>query len=177
MFACLQWLCKVFLIGNYIPGFFHTAFSLRAEGRLEQSEHFNEYIPRGELVELLTKALLYIEVETHCKGDGLVTDCQTPFSLLKRHECTAAEVMEDVVVNGTAEKTTGKESASNGIVEVPLKRKADVPAEGDAQERRVKRVVDMEVADSNSAAGPDCELTYPVHILLTCFVSSRVIFN
>ncbi|KAL5536012.1 hypothetical protein ACEPAF_4106 [Sanghuangporus sanghuang] len=129
-------------------GFLHTAFALRVEGRLEQSKHFNEYIPRGELVELLTKALLYTEVETHCKGDGLITDCKAPFSLLKRHEC-AVDLMDDAV-SGAADKV-GKLSVSNGVVEPPLKRKASIPAEGDIQSRRVKRSLEPEsVMDTNT---------------------------
>ncbi|KAI5122354.1 hypothetical protein M0805_004112 [Coniferiporia weirii] len=125
-------------------GFLHTAFTLRTEGRLEQSTHFNDYIPRGELVELLTKALLYTEVETHCKGDGLIMDCKTPFSLLKRHVCTVDEL--DDMVTGAVDKA-GK---SNGVVETPLKRKADMPAEGDVQDRRVKRSLEPEAVDTTS---------------------------
>ncbi|KAH8110643.1 WD40 repeat-like protein [Phellopilus nigrolimitatus] len=137
------------IIYSYLQdsGFLHTAFSLRSEGRLEQSPHFDDYVPRGELVELLTKALLYTEVETHCKGDGLITDCRTPFSLLKRHVC-AVDMMEDIV-NGVPEKV-GKHTQSNGVLETMSKRKADMPAEGDNQDRRVKRSMEPETADANT---------------------------
>lgn len=123
-------------------GFFHTAFALRAEGRLDQSSHFNDHIPRGELVELLTKALLYTEVETHCKGDGLITDCKTSFSLLKRHVCTV-EMDEDT---GSLPKQAGQ---TNGVAETPLKRKANVSADGDMDQRRVKRSLEPEVPESS----------------------------
>lgn len=135
-------------------GLDHTAYVLRAEARLEHSPHFNDYIPRGELVELLSKALLYIEVETHCKGDGLmITDCTKPFSLLKRHEC-AVDMMEDVM-NGTGEKdASARHVEANGVVETPLKRKADVPAEGDTHDRRIKRSIEPEPMDTG--LGRDC---------------------
>lgn len=146
-------------------GFLHSAFTLRVEGRLEQSKHFNEYIPRGELVELLTKALLYTEVETHCKGDGLITDCKSSFSLLKRHQC-AVDLMDDVV-NGAAEKV-GKLAVSNGVLEAPLKRKANLPADGDVQNRRVKRSLEPESAETNNGLSRDC--TFHLHTFSLSFL-------
>ncbi|EJC98713.1 WD40 repeat-like protein [Fomitiporia mediterranea MF3/22] len=145
-------------------GFLHTAFALRVEGRLEQSKHFNDYVPRGELVELLTKALLYTEVETHCKGDGLITDCKAPFSLLKPHEC-AVDLMDDGV-SGTADKV-GKLTVSNGVLEAPLKRKASIPAEGDAQNRRIKRSLEPESADTNTGVSRDSPISIPDDRLIT----------
>jgi transducin (beta)-like 1 len=59
------------------------------ESHLKESEHFGKHIRRGELVELLAKALLYVEVETHWKADELSTKCQTGFSLLRPHICSA----------------------------------------------------------------------------------------
>ncbi|KLO10113.1 WD40 repeat-like protein [Schizopora paradoxa] len=127
------------IIYSYLQdsGFEHTAFTLRVEGRLEQSPHFNDYIPRGQLVELLTKALLYSEVETHCKGDSLITDCRTPFALLKKHDCDISDAMEGVV-NGDGEE------ARNKAPSTAVKRKAAIPAEGDGQERRLKRSAEPE---------------------------------
>ncbi|KAF8756266.1 WD40 repeat-like protein [Rhizoctonia solani] len=43
----------------------HTAFCLRQEARLDISPNAKVHIPRGGLITLLQKALLYIEVETH----------------------------------------------------------------------------------------------------------------
>ncbi|KAJ6601264.1 WD40 repeat-like protein [Mycena vulgaris] len=69
-------------------GFKHTAFSLCMEGRLENSSNFPKHIPRGELVDLLSKALLYREVEAHWKADHLATNCKAGFSLLDPHICS-----------------------------------------------------------------------------------------
>lgn len=68
-------------------GMQHTAFSLLKEGQLE-NKVARHHIPRGELVELLGKALLYLEVEAHFKGDEAATTCKTGFSLLQRHICS-----------------------------------------------------------------------------------------
>ncbi|PCH34026.1 WD40 repeat-like protein [Wolfiporia cocos MD-104 SS10] len=69
-------------------GFQHSAFVLRAEGRLEQSPHYGKHIPRGELVELLCKALLYCEVEAHWRGNVMTANCKSKFSLLEKHVCS-----------------------------------------------------------------------------------------
>lgn len=46
-------------------------------------------IPRGELIELLIKALLYTEVEAHWRGNNDMTgNCTTGFSLLETHVCS-----------------------------------------------------------------------------------------
>ncbi|KAJ7664938.1 WD40 repeat-like protein [Mycena rosella] len=68
--------------------FKHTAFSLCMEGRLENSPNFSKHIPRGELVDLLSKALLYREVESHWKADHLASNCKAGFSLLDPHICS-----------------------------------------------------------------------------------------
>ena len=69
-------------------GFNHSAFALRNEGRLQSSPYFSKHIPRGELIELLSKALLYLEVESHWRNDELTTKCKTGFSLLEPHVCS-----------------------------------------------------------------------------------------
>ncbi|KAI0066419.1 WD40 repeat-like protein [Artomyces pyxidatus] len=69
-------------------GFTHSAFNLRNEGRLDLSSNFPKHIPRGELVELLIKALLYMEVEAHWRGNDLTANCTTGFSLLESHVCS-----------------------------------------------------------------------------------------
>ncbi|KAF9011057.1 WD40-repeat-containing domain protein [Cyathus striatus] len=78
------------LIYSYFKdsGFNHSAFTLRNEGRLQNSPHFGKHIPRGELVELLSKALLYLEMESHWRGDSITTNCKTGFSLLEPHVCS-----------------------------------------------------------------------------------------
>ncbi|KAF7329882.1 hypothetical protein MKEN_00251900 [Mycena kentingensis (nom. inval.)] len=69
-------------------GFKHTAFSLCMEGRLEDSTNFSKHIPRGELIDLLSKSLLYREVESHWKEDNLSANCKIGFSLLEPHICS-----------------------------------------------------------------------------------------
>ncbi|KAF8591928.1 WD40 repeat-like protein [Ramaria rubella] len=69
-------------------GFHHSSFALRAEGRLDLSPHAKTPIRRGELVDLLSKALLYTEVEAHWKLDANAAKCTVPFSLLVPHVCS-----------------------------------------------------------------------------------------
>lgn len=71
------------------PGFTHTAFNLRTEAQLTTSTKYKKHVPRGELIELLTKALLYIEVECHYKQDSSTRACTSGFSLLDRHICSS----------------------------------------------------------------------------------------
>ncbi|KIM47604.1 hypothetical protein M413DRAFT_204575 [Hebeloma cylindrosporum] len=84
------------LIYSYFQdsGFNHSAFALRNEGRLQNSPFFTKHIPRGELIDLLSKALLYLEVESHWRTDGLTNNCKTNFSLLEPHVCSLAEPSE-----------------------------------------------------------------------------------
>lgn len=76
------------LESHSFEGMAHTAFSLMKEGQLD-AQIAKHNIPRGELVELLGKALLYLEVEAHFKGDEAATTCKTGFSLLQRHVCSS----------------------------------------------------------------------------------------
>lgn len=46
-------------------------------------------MPRGELIELLSKALLFSEVEAHWKGDKMSMSCHNPFKLLEHHVCSS----------------------------------------------------------------------------------------
>ena len=73
---------------RHLVGFQHSAFVLRAEGRLEHSPHYRKHVPRGELVELLSKALLFSEVEAHWKGDTMTMACTNQFKLLEHHTCS-----------------------------------------------------------------------------------------
>jgi len=76
---------------NIFTGFQHTAFSLRIEGHLDASPYSAFSIRRGELVELLAKALLYSEVEAHWKADEISSNCKAPFSLLQDHVCSIVD--------------------------------------------------------------------------------------
>ncbi|GJE85862.1 WD40 repeat-like protein [Phanerochaete sordida] len=118
-------------------GFVHSAFVLRAEGHLEKSEHFGQHVPRGELVELLSKALLYSEAEAHWKGNAMTNNCKAPFTILNRHVCSLDPSLPPTVTfqpplpppdtvhpvtNGTAEKR--KASTSPAPEEVPKEKRA-----------------------------------------------------
>lgn len=98
------------------------------EGRLDQSPHIKKHIQRGELIELLSKALLYTEVEAHWKGDELMTNCSAPFSLLEPHACSLQPIpsKNEAKVNGD---TAGK-------------RKASTPSEDSRAEKRARKEQD-----------------------------------
>lgn len=48
----------------------------------------SKHVARGELVYLLSKALLYSEVEAHWRGNAMTSNCTALFSLLDKHTCT-----------------------------------------------------------------------------------------
>jgi transducin (beta)-like 1 len=66
-------------------GFVHASFALRAEAGLEKSQNFAKYVPHGELVDLLSKALLFQYIEKH--GISETPNCVAHFSLLQKHVC------------------------------------------------------------------------------------------
>ncbi|KAG8883300.1 hypothetical protein FRB97_006864 [Tulasnella sp. 331] len=80
------------LVYSYLEdaGFQHTSYALRHEARLDSSPNLNVRIPRGELIKLLHKALLYSEAEAHFRRDGANSNdqCTAPFSILKTHHCS-----------------------------------------------------------------------------------------
>lgn len=86
-------------------------------------------------------------------------------------------MIEEVIVNGALEKATGKEAITNGIADTPMKRKANIPAEGDSQERRVKRLVDVDAGESASAAGRECKFTSFTYIRFTFWFPHCVQFT
>lgn len=101
-------------------------------------------MPRGELIELLSKALLYSEVEAHWKGNAMTSNCKATFSVLDRHVCSLDPTLTPTltfrpppVVETPAPPTT------NGA---PEKRKATtpIPVEESRREKRA-RTEDMEV--------------------------------
>lgn len=79
---------------TFALGFNHSAFALRNEARLQNSPLSQKHIPRGELVELLSKALLYLEVEAHWRNDSLTTNCKNGFSLIDQHVCSLDDTQE-----------------------------------------------------------------------------------
>ena len=88
---------------KYPIGFNHSAFALRNEGRLQSSPYFSKHIPRGELIEMLSKALLYLEVESHWRNDELTTKCKVGFSLLEPHVCSLDASSTKSAQSGTME--------------------------------------------------------------------------
>jgi transducin (beta)-like 1 len=112
-------------------GFVHSAFTIRNEGRLDHSPNFGKHIPRGELVELLSKALLYMEVEAHWRGTSLTANCKTGFSLLDSHVCSLDPHLKPTVVLSTATASPiDKQTAPARLVErydLTQKRKASTP--------------------------------------------------
>ncbi|KAH7886002.1 WD40 repeat-like protein [Phlebopus sp. FC_14] len=114
-------------------GFQHSAFSLRMEGRLDHSHHIKKHIPRGELVELLSKALLYSEVEAHWKGDALATTCKGSFSLLEHHVCS-------IDSNSNPVPASHQPGESNTLRVTGEKRKSGTPSTEDGRaEKRARK--------------------------------------
>lgn len=70
-------------------GLVHSAFNILHEGNIQHSPYLARHIPRGELVDLLGKALLYLEVEAHWNPDAVTTNCRAGFSLLEPHVCSS----------------------------------------------------------------------------------------
>jgi transducin (beta)-like 1 len=98
-----------------LVGFSHSAFSILHEGQLQRTPYVRKHIPRGELIQLLGKALLYQEVEAHWRGDGLTRACQTGFSLLEPHTCSQDPLPSaaDAVKGTTAKGTSRAEGSRN----------------------------------------------------------------
>ncbi|KAG8219619.1 WD40-repeat-containing domain protein [Butyriboletus roseoflavus] len=109
------------------------------EGRLDQSHHIKKHIPRGELVERLSKALLYAEVEAHWKGDSLAKNCKSSFSLLEHHVCSFDP-------NATAllpPQQHGESNITALAAETGIKRKSISPSTEDGRaEKRARKEVE-----------------------------------
>jgi transducin (beta)-like 1 len=139
------------------PGFQHTAFCLRAESKLEAGPNYSKHVRRGELVELLSKALLYTEVEAHWQKDAVTTACQTPFTLLDEHKCSSDATQTNVPITSTlAQLASG---AAPSSVPVPAmtddgKRKApDQLAPEVGAEKRQRTSSPMTLESSATKAG------------------------
>lgn len=81
-----------FLHSTPREGLKHSAFTILNEGRIQNSPYLARHIPRGELIDLLGKALLYVEVESHWRRDAVTTNCNSGFSLLEPHVCSSESV-------------------------------------------------------------------------------------
>lgn len=149
-----------------LPGFTHSAFTLRAEAQLDRSPLFHKHIIRGQLVELLCKALLYLEVEHHWKNNQVTLNCTAEFSLLETHQCSsdaAAKIMS------LSQLPVAQERAiyQNGVPvssETANKRKESPMALDEPLEKRAKRECEDAHADSSS----ECMCTRTgIYVLLT----------
>ena len=106
-------------------GFNHSAFALRNEGRLQSSPYFSKHIPRGELIELLSKALLYLEVESHWRNDKLTTRCKAGFSLLEPHVCSLDATATKSAQPGTTEFNESNVAGSSSATTLAHKSTTD----------------------------------------------------
>ena len=142
-----------------IIGFAHSAFVLHAEGRLDKSTHFSKHVPRGELVELLSKALLYAEVEAHWRGNAMTTNCKTPFSLLERHVCSLDPSLPASVQFNPPPSSDIHSLSAHGIYGTAEKRKESTPASEDVPKEKRARTEEMEVDSVTSER--TCTLYWP----------------
>ncbi len=141
-----------------LVGFQHSAFVLRAEGRLEQSPNYRKHVPRGELVELLSKALLYTEVEAHWKGNNMTLNCTKEFKLLEPHVCSydpnfpppplpLSALDAQRITFANVQSHANASSTAGGSADGSLKRKASgtQSSDGHPSEKRAKTVAPEEV--------------------------------
>jgi hypothetical protein len=81
------------------------------------SQYFHKHIPRGELLELLFKALLYTEVESHLAGNASSQNCKAPFSLLEHHVCTSDPKPAQIPPPAPVARPAPPAPKPNGVVE------------------------------------------------------------
>ncbi|KAI0319053.1 WD40 repeat-like protein [Amylostereum chailletii] len=126
-------------------GFEHTAFNLRVEGRLDRSDNFKKHIPHGELIDLLGKAMLYVEVEAHFgPNEQLTTDCTTPFSLLEDHRCSSGPMQTSSSASASLAKVPTIEISRPTQRGTDSKRKGSTPATEDMRSEKRQRTEEME---------------------------------
>ncbi|KAF5384996.1 hypothetical protein D9615_001189 [Tricholomella constricta] len=157
-------------------GFTHAAFAVKMEAQLDRSPHASKHIRRGELVDMLSKSLLYIEVESHWKGDVLANNCKSGFSLLEAHVCSLEPPSEQTTkitpIQAIPTDTTTKQLKSSGLtVDAGPKRKESpttVPTEGPAEKRAKRDPDDMDLdssAESTKAKNTPSDADRSVNIL------------
>ena len=132
-------------------GFQHSAFTLRSEAQLELSPYFNQHIPRGELVELLSKALLFTEAEKHWKNNFA---CKSGFSLLTPHICNSelpksTTKRTDLTVT---DQQRPERQPQNGVDGTIAKRKVTPPLSNETRAEKRPRI------EQNNATStvPEC---------------------
>ena len=143
----------------------HSAFVLRAEGHLDKSAHFGKHVPRGELVELLSKALLYSEVEAHWRGNAMTKNCKAPFTLLDKHVCALDPSMTPVTILQTLPSIDVPLPTTNGTGE---KRKASSPTADDGSGHKEKRARTEEMELESATSEVERTSSYWCHTLQSC---------
>ncbi|KAF7292864.1 hypothetical protein MIND_01185400 [Mycena indigotica] len=114
-------------------GFKHSAFTLCMEAKLDESPNFSKHIPRGELIDLLSKSLLYREVESHWKADNLALNCKVGFTLLDPHVCSLEPPKKSQYPPALyTQRPPTQSSRTNGV---DGKRKASPLGSGPAEKR------------------------------------------
>ncbi|TCD68083.1 hypothetical protein EIP91_011536 [Steccherinum ochraceum] len=145
-------------------GFQHSAFVLRAEGRLDRTSLSRTHIPRGELVELLSKALLYAEAESHWRGSSYLANCKAPFSVLQPHVCDVEDAPHSTrtFVPAPIPPETAPSFSSpntNGSAE---KRKADAATVDSSRKEKRARTEEMIDLDSVASSIPPTKASSPM---------------
>ncbi|KAF8899132.1 WD40-repeat-containing domain protein [Infundibulicybe gibba] len=158
------------LIYSYFQdsGLQHSAFAICMEGQLECSPNFTKHIPRGELIELLSKALLYIEVESHWRNDNLASNCKSTFTLLEPHVCSLEPPplkpisFAPVLPTSEGDSQAAAPTHTNGTPGPDLanKRKASpVGVDGPAEKKIRRDMDDMDVESSSESSKPKNPIT------------------
>ncbi|KAF5392424.1 hypothetical protein D9757_002332 [Collybiopsis confluens] len=155
------------LIYSYFrdSGFEHSAYTLVKEAQLERSAVFKKHVPRGELVELLSKSLLYNEVECHFQGGEVAASCKARFSLLEPHTCSSDPLESDAFLPPTFTSTAfinvppvpiPLPIKTNGLLHESTKRKSSPPLRNatPAEKRPRKESNDIEVDPPSPKSKP-----------------------
>ncbi|KAL4241703.1 F-box-like/WD repeat-containing protein Ebi-like protein [Abortiporus biennis] len=143
-------------------GFQHSAFVLRAEGRLEHSPNIKKHVARGELVELLSKALLYSEVEAHWKGNVTTTNCKSTFSILEKHVCAPDPELPATRTYEAPPESIPIFDLPNGTSEKVEKRKADTPALDEGPKGKRARTEEFMDVDSIASSLAPTKVSTPL---------------
>ncbi|PFH52342.1 hypothetical protein AMATHDRAFT_57411 [Amanita thiersii Skay4041] len=132
-------------------GFTHSAFTLRAESQLDRSPLFHKHIVRGQLVELLCKALLYLEVEHHWRNSQVTLNCTAEFSLLDSHQCSSDASAKQISLSQLPVLQERTSSQINGVLSSEtVKRKGSPIVLEEPAEKRAKRDSEDVLVDSSS---------------------------
>jgi transducin (beta)-like 1 len=109
---------------------------------LDASPYSSFSIRRGELVELLAKALLYSEVEAHWKADEISSCCKAPFSLLQDHVCSPVDKSDRSLLPVAATQSSrpilqngGSDHGLSSSLKRKLKEKSPEPEKRDSKKR------------------------------------------